>query len=242
MIKLNHLGLAVHDMDEALRFWRDALGLTLEGTETVQSEKVRTGFLPAGETRIELLDATGDDSPVARRLAKAGPGVHHIALDVDDLEASLDRLREHGVRILGDGIRSGAGGSKVAFLHPGSCGGVLVELVQCGSQAEESVEMAPGQPVLVYLKEPPEKLWGILRKLDASGVVLEGIDLSSFEDWMAQIENADESIAGPSVLFMPMTRIERILLDRSSGNLPSLADRFLQRVGRSVQEVLGESR
>jgi methylmalonyl-CoA/ethylmalonyl-CoA epimerase len=242
MIKLNHLGLAVHDMDEALRFWRDALGLTLEGTETVPSEKVRTGFLPAGETRIELLEATGDDSPVARRLAKAGPGVHHIALDVEDLEASLERLQKHGIKILGDGVRAGAGGTKVAFLHPGSCGGVLVELVQSDSEAGESADMVPGQPVLVYMKDPPEKLWGVLRKLDASGVVLEGIDLTSFDDWMAQIEAADESIAGPSVLFMPMTRIERILLDRRSGNLPSLSDRFLERIGRTVQDVLNAGR
>ena len=242
MIKLNHLGLAVHNMDEALRFWRDALGLTLERTETIRSEKVRTGVLPAGETRIELLEATGDDSPVARRLAKAGPGVHHIALDVDDLEASLERLQKHGIKILGDGVRSGAGGTKVAFLHPGSCGGVLVELVQSGPRDRENAELVPGQPVLVYLKDPPEKLWGVLRKLDASGVVLEGIDLTFFDDWMGQIEEADESIAGPSVLFMPMTRIERILLDRRSGNLPSLSERFLQRVGRSVQDVLDEGR
>ncbi len=239
MSKVNHIGMAVTDMEEGLRFWRDALGLELERTETIPSEGVRTAFLPAGNVRIELLEPTEEESPVGRRIRKAGPGVHHIALEVSDLGSTLERLRRSGVKVLGEAVRKGAGDSQVAFLHPRSCGGVLVELVEGkGGKERQGNDLAPGRSVLVYLKDPPEKLWGVLRKLDASGVVLEGIDLASFEDWMGQVERGEESVAGPSVLFMPMTRIERILLDRTSGNLPSLSERFLRRVGRPVQDVL----
>ena len=93
--------------------------------------------------------------------------------------------------------------------------------------------------MLLYLRDPQEKLWGVLRRLDASGVVIQGIDLGSFDDWLAQLEKADENVVGPSVLFVPMGRLEKVLLDRSSGELPSLAERFLRRTGRTVHEVLG---
>jgi hypothetical protein len=92
--------------------------------------------------------------------------------------------------------------------------------------------------VLLYLHQPQEKLWGVLRRLDATGVLLEGIDLASFDDWVAQLERAETSVVGASLVFIPMTRLERILLDRSSGDIPSLAERFEQRTGRTVQEVL----
>ena len=98
----------------------------------------------------------------------------------------------------------------------------------------------PGTPVLLYLHNPTEKLWGVLRRLDATGVVIEGIDLSSFDDWVAQVEQQDERAAGPSVLFVPMGRLEKILLDRPSGSLPSMAQRFEQRTGMTVQQALRE--
>jgi hypothetical protein len=128
----------------------------------------------------------------------------------------------------------------VAFLHPASTGGVLVELTDAGRPAQPR-DIVPGQPVLAYLREPQEKLWGVLRRLDAAGLLLEGIDLTSFDDWVAQIERGEDSVVGPSVLFVPALRLEKVLLDRSSGKLPSLADRFRARTGRDVHDVLDEA-
>ena len=141
--------------------------------------------------------------------------------------------------VIGEAPRPGAAGSRVAFLHPRSCGGVLVELVQ-KTRPTRDRDIVPGETVLAYLRDPAEKLWGVLRRLDGSGLVIEGIDLSSFDDWTAQIQQDEESIVGPSVLFVPIGRVERILLDRSSGKLPSLAERFRNLTGRRVQDVLGE--
>jgi methylmalonyl-CoA epimerase len=210
--------------------------------ETVDSEKVKVVFLPAGDSRVELLEATADDSPFAKQIAKRGEGVHHVALEVADLDRLLERLREKGVRPVGDSAKGGAEGRRVAFLHPKSTGGVLVELVERSAEARAHVELliAPGASVLLYLRDPQEKMWGVLRRLDPAGVVVEGIDLASFDDWLAQIERREESVVGPSVLFIPMGRLEKILLDRSSGHLPSLAERFERRVGRTVQEVMDE--
>jgi methylmalonyl-CoA/ethylmalonyl-CoA epimerase len=199
---------------------------------------VKVALLRAGATRIELLEPTAADSPVARFLDKRGEGIHHLTLAVDDLDALLARLAARGVAILGGGARPGAGGSRVAFLHPQAAGGVLVELVERARRAREGAELGAGSPVLAYLREPQEKLWGVLRRLDATGIVLEGIDLGSFDDWVAQIERGEESVIGPSVLFVPMVRVEKLLLDRPSGDLPSLAERFERRVGRTVQQVL----
>jgi len=238
---IDHVGIAVRDAGKGLDFWRDALGLTPSGTETVETEKVRVTFLHVGGSRIELVEPTDASSPVAKFVETRGEGIHHLTLRVSGLEDVLQRLRDHGVGILGDSSRPGAAGSRVAFLHPKSCGGVLVELVEPATQREER-DIRPGQPVLVYLREPQEKMWGVLRRLDSSGMVVEGIDLASFDDWIAQIERGEESVVGPSLVFVPMTRMERILLDRPSGHLPSLADRFLRRTGRTVQDVLASER
>ena len=201
---------------------------------------MKVAFLPVGSTRVELLEPTSPDSAVGRFVAKRGEGIHHLAFRVQDLEAVLERLRSHGVEILGDGARDGAEGTRVAFLHPRSAGGVLIELVSRPSDAGRSADIGPGRPVLLYLRDPQEKMWGVLRRLDPSGVVLEGIELSSFDDWVAQIERGEESVVGPSLLFVPMVRVEKILSDRSSGHLPSLAERFERRTGRSVQDVVDE--
>jgi methylmalonyl-CoA/ethylmalonyl-CoA epimerase len=236
--KIDHVGIAVEKLASRLPFWAEALGLDVAAIETVESEKVRVAFLPTGESTIELLEPTDKGSTVARFLAKRGEGIHHLTLAVDDLDGTLERLAQREVRILGGGARRGAGERAVAFLDPKGTGGVLIELVE--RRASGGGAISPGSTVLLYLREPQEKLWGVLRRLDGAGVVIEGIDLSSFDDWVAQIERGEESVVGPSVLFLPMTRLERILLDRSSGHLPSLAERFERRTGRTVGEVLAD--
>jgi len=239
ILRIDHVGIAVRKLSERLPFWSEALGLTVSGVETVESERVRVAFLPAGGSRVELLESTASDSAIARHLEKRGEGLHHLTFEVDDLEGVLARLRAREVEIVGHDARPGAEGSRVAFVHPRATGGVLVELVQRSrSEAVQSGLIDPGSTVLVYLREPQEKLWGILRRLDSSGVSIEGIDLGSFDDWIAQIEREEEDVVGPSILFVPMGRVERVLLDRSSGQLLSLADRFEQRTGRTVQQVL----
>jgi len=125
---LDHIGIAVGDLDEALKFYRDALGLEIEAPEEVASQRVRAHFIPAGECAIELLEATADDSPIAKYVAKRGPGIHHITLRVDDIGTVLARLKAKGVRLIDDAPRPGAHGSLVAFIHPASTHGVLVEL------------------------------------------------------------------------------------------------------------------
>jgi methylmalonyl-CoA/ethylmalonyl-CoA epimerase len=237
--RVDHLGIAVRNLDESLRFWTLALGLELEGREVVPTEGVEVAFLPAGSTRIELLESRSPDSAVARFLDKRGPGIHHVTFEVDDISATLERLGSLGMGLLDRAPRPGAGGSRVAFLHPRTTGGVLVELVERPGRAAPRGFLEPGETVLAYLHDPHEKIWGVLRRLDASGVVLEGIDLASFDDWAAQIERGEDRAVGPSVIFVPTPRIEKILLDRPSGALPSLADRFRSRTGRTVQEALG---
>jgi methylmalonyl-CoA epimerase len=237
--RVDHVGIAVRSLEQGLRFWSDALGMKVSGTEVVESEGVRVAFLPAGDSRLEILEPTRPDSPIARFLDKRGEGIHHLTLEVEDVQATLDRLRARAVPLLDETPRQGAGGSRVAFLHPRASGGVLVELVERTSASGGGIE--PGQPVLVYLRDPSEKLWGILRRLDAHGLMLEGIDLSSFDDWVAQLQRGEEAAVGPSLLFLPMMRIEKLLLDRPSGSLPSLAARFLERTGRTLDEALGGS-
>ena len=128
---LAHLGLAVEDLERARAVW-EALGLKVTETHEVPTEKVRTAHLPfcAGGAEIELLEPTADDSPIALHLAKRGPGLHHIAFKVPDIEAALVQVQEAGLRVIGQAPRIGAGGKRVAFLHPRSMGGVLVELVE----------------------------------------------------------------------------------------------------------------
>ena len=127
---LDHVGIAVGALEEALSFYRDALGLKVEAPEEVASQRVRAHFIPAGEAALELLEATSGDSPIARYLERRGPGLHHITLRVDDIVAALARLKAHGVRLIDEHPRPGAHGSLVAFIHPASAHGVLVELKQ----------------------------------------------------------------------------------------------------------------
>ncbi len=129
-MKINHLGIATKGIDEALQFWGDALGLENVHTEIVKDQKVRVAMLPIGEARIELLEPTSDDSPISKFLEKRGGGIHHIAVEVDDIEASLAKLKSQGMRLIDETPRIGAEGCLVAFVHPAASGGVLLELVQ----------------------------------------------------------------------------------------------------------------
>jgi methylmalonyl-CoA epimerase len=129
-MKINHIGIATRSIDDALNFWSDALGLENVHTETVEDQKVRVAMLPLGESRVELLEPTSDDSPISKFLEKRGGGIHHIAVEVDDIEASLATLKTKGVRLIDEVPRPGAEGCQVAFVHPSSANGVLLELVQ----------------------------------------------------------------------------------------------------------------
>jgi methylmalonyl-CoA/ethylmalonyl-CoA epimerase len=129
-MKIDHLGIATKSIDDALGFWADALGLQNVHTEIVEDQKVRVAMLPLGESRIELLEPTNEDSPITKFLEKRGSGIHHIAIEVDDIEASLTKLKNKGVRLIDESPRIGAEGCLVAFVHPVSANGVLLELVQ----------------------------------------------------------------------------------------------------------------
>jgi methylmalonyl-CoA epimerase len=129
-MQLDHIGIAVADLAQALAFYRDALGLTVDESEEILSQRVRAHFLSVGDPALELLEATAPDSPIAKYLDKRGPGLHHITLRVDDIQAALSRLKAHGVRLIDEAPRPGAEGALVAFVHPSATHGVLVELKQ----------------------------------------------------------------------------------------------------------------
>lgn len=123
----------MESIEDALAFWRDALGLELKEVEVVDDQGVRVAMLPIGESRIELLEATGPETPVGKFLAKRGPGIHHLCVEVNDINAKLGELKARGVRLIDERPRVGAGGALVAFVHPSSTGGVLIELTEKGS-------------------------------------------------------------------------------------------------------------
>jgi methylmalonyl-CoA/ethylmalonyl-CoA epimerase len=130
ILKINHLGIAVNSIQESRNFWESILGLSFEGTETVEEQKVTTAFLPVGESEVELLESTAPDGPVAKHIEKKGEGIQHVAFQVEDLEAALAELKEKGIRLIDEKPRKGAGGAMIAFLHPKSTNGVLVELCE----------------------------------------------------------------------------------------------------------------
>jgi methylmalonyl-CoA/ethylmalonyl-CoA epimerase len=129
-MKIDHIGIATERLEEASALWQDALGLELDSTEEIASQGVRVAMLTLGESHIELLEPLSDDSPVGKFLGKRGPGIHHIAVRVDDIRASLADLKTRGLRLIDEAPRLGAGGCLVAFVHPSSANGVLLELVQ----------------------------------------------------------------------------------------------------------------
>lgn len=128
ILKLDHIGIAVKSLDDALPFWRDVLGLKEAGIEVVEEQKVKVAFLPVGDTEIELLESTDEDGPIARFIEKNGPGVQHLAFRVKDINAGIDYMLEQGMRMIDSSARYGAGGARIAFVHPKSSQGVLVEL------------------------------------------------------------------------------------------------------------------
>ena len=129
MTQIDHLGIAVKSLAEARKFY-EQLGLEVMPEETVEAEKVRVAMVPLGESRIELLEPTTPDSTIAKFLEKRGPGLHHVALHVNNLSETVERLKASGTRLINEEIRIGAGGHMYVFVHPSSAGGVLLELVE----------------------------------------------------------------------------------------------------------------
>lgn len=128
--KINHVAVVVDDMEKALSFWQDALGMELHELRDVPAEKSQVAFLPLEGSEVELVVPTTDDSGIAKYLTKRGPGMHHICLEVDDIVGMLAQLRDNGVRLINEEPRTGADGKKYAFIHPESTSGVLVELYE----------------------------------------------------------------------------------------------------------------
>jgi methylmalonyl-CoA/ethylmalonyl-CoA epimerase len=130
IVKIDHLGIAVKSIAEGKKFWTDTLGLPFEGSETVAEQKVTTAFFPVGESEVELLESTADDGPVAKYIEKRGEGIQHVAFRVENIEEALNELKAKGIRLIDEKPRRGAGGAKIAFLHPKATNGVLVELCE----------------------------------------------------------------------------------------------------------------
>ena len=132
--KIQHIGVAVKSLSDAIPFYRDVLGLEFLGTEEVAEQKVRTAIFRVGESTIEVLESTSPDGPVGRFLAKNGEGIHHLCLRVDDAAAALSRAKEKGVRLIDESPRAGVHGTKIGFLHPKSTFGVLTEFAEGGEE------------------------------------------------------------------------------------------------------------
>ena len=135
--KISHLGIAVKNLDEAIIFYQE-MGFELEKVEEVPSQKVKVAFFPVGDVRIELLEATSDDSPIAKYIEKRGQGIHHLAFATDNIEKELKEITEKDIRVIDKTPRPGAHGAKIAFLHPKSVNGVLVEL--CSEPSDKKQE------------------------------------------------------------------------------------------------------
>jgi len=128
--KIDHIGIAVNNLEESLSFYEDALGLKVEDIEEVPDQKVKVGFIDIGGVHLELLESTSPDGTVAKFIEKRGEGIHHIAILVDNIENSLDLMKNKGVKLIDETPRKGAGGSKMAFVHPKSTHGILLELYE----------------------------------------------------------------------------------------------------------------
>ncbi|NYT04150.1 MAG: methylmalonyl-CoA epimerase [Candidatus Methanofastidiosa archaeon] len=128
--KIDHIGIAVNNLEESLKFYEDALGLKVDNIEEVPEQKVKVGFLDIGGVHLELLESTSPDGPVAKFIEKRGEGIHHIAILVDSIENSIEVMKEKQVKLIDETPRKGAGGSKMAFVHPKSTHGILLELYE----------------------------------------------------------------------------------------------------------------
>jgi methylmalonyl-CoA/ethylmalonyl-CoA epimerase len=127
-LKVDHIGIAVSNLDEAVKVYTEVLGLELAGTEVVEEQKVRVAFLPVGDTEVELLESTSPDGPIAKFIEKNGEGIQHIAFKVDNIEEAIQAMKDKGLKMIDESPRYGAGGAKIAFMHPKSTGRVLIEL------------------------------------------------------------------------------------------------------------------
>ncbi len=130
ILKIDHLGIAVNNMEEGKSFWTDVLGLDFTGDEVVAEQKVNTGFFPVGESEVELLESTEPDGPVAKFIEKKGTGFQHVAFRVANIDEALAELKAKNIKLIDQEPRIGAGGARIAFLHPKATGGVLVELCE----------------------------------------------------------------------------------------------------------------
>lgn len=131
MIKIiDHIGIAVKDMDAAIKFYEEVLGMKATGTEVVEEQKVKTAFIPTGDSEVELLESTAPDGPIAKFIERRGEGIQHIAFRVDDIDKALEELKAKGVKLIDQKPRKGAGGARIAFLHPKATFGTLVELCE----------------------------------------------------------------------------------------------------------------
>jgi len=128
--KIDHVGIAVNDLEAALKLYRDQIGIECSGTEVVEEQKVKVAFFPVGQSKIELLESTDPDGPVGKFIEKKGEGVHHLSFRVSDIDERIKQLKEQGVALIDEKPRYGAGGARIAFLHPKSTGGVLIELCE----------------------------------------------------------------------------------------------------------------
>ena len=128
VLRVDHIGIAVKDMEQAKKFYTDVLGMTAMGEEVIEQQKVKVCFIPCGDSEVELLESTSPDGPVAKFIEKNGEGIQHLALRVDNIEAALADLKEQGVRLIDETPRYGAGGTSIAFVHPKATGGILLEL------------------------------------------------------------------------------------------------------------------
>lgn len=128
--KIDHIGIAVSNLDETLEFYKNVLGLELHGTEVIEEQKVKVAFLPVGDSEVELLESTSPEGPIAKFIEKKGQGIQHVAFKVDDIEAALEEMKAKGIRLIDEKPRYGAGGARIAFLHPKSTNGVLIELCE----------------------------------------------------------------------------------------------------------------
>ncbi len=128
--KISHIGIAVESLEEQIPYYRDLLGMKFAGTELVEDQKLKVAFFEIGDTRIELCEATSDDSPIAKFIAKKGQGIHHMAYAVDNCQMAIDKMDGAGLRLIDTKPRVGAGGHKIAFLHPKSTYGILTEMTE----------------------------------------------------------------------------------------------------------------
>ncbi len=238
-MKIDHLGLAVRSLRDAVRFYEEALGMKVSGLEEIAGEGVRAAFLPAGGPRLELLEPLDGASPIARHLERRGEGIHHVCFEVDGIEEAVRRVEAAGAALIEPRIRSGAEGSRVAFVHPRSAHGVLVELREGGHGAGRTPSVAPGSVAVVYLMDPPGKVWGRVLSMDSAGISHQGVDLRSFDDLLRGAAAGEMGPRDLSVVYYPLRRVEKVMLDLGTETAPSLQDQFLARVGRSFMEFLG---